>query len=153
MKEEIKMRKCEKCGAQNLDDALYCRTCGESLPPRKGWTSSEAYTASSHSSSGLFENAGPKLMVLAKVIFVLTLIVGEVIGISSIKASADNYYNGEVFRTIGIILIIVSPLIAWLNSIMLYAFGELCESIDRIRYNTSEIKTDVQKYLPESRNS
>lgn len=60
------------------------------------------------------------------------MIIGEIIGIGSIVIGADSY-NGEIFILIGVVLIIVSPLIAWLGSIVLYAFGELCDNVNKIR--------------------
>lgn len=140
------MRFCPYCDAQNTDSALHCGQCGKALPPVEKDVKKEAWNAFSSStmnyvpkSSGLFKNAGPKLKVLAKVIFVISLIIGEIIGIVAIAAGADSY-DGEIFITIGIILVIISPLLAWLSAIILYAFGELCENVNDIRYYASQSK-------------
>lgn len=141
------MRICSECGAKNLDDALYCGKCGNDLMSAVGKdTKKEAWnslltppTNYVPRSGGLFKNAGPKLKVLAKVIFVISLIIGEILGIVAIVAGADSW-NGEILITVGVILIIISPLLAWLSAIMLYAFGELCENVNDIRYYASQSK-------------
>jgi len=150
------MRICEDCGAANSDSALFCGSCGsEKLKVASEKEKEMAWSALSSSStnyaprtseryvpksSGLFKNAGPKLKVLAKISFVISLIIGEIIGIVAIAAGADSYYGGGVFITIGVILVIISPLLAWLSAIVVYAFGELCENVNDIRYYASQSK-------------
>ena len=76
-KEEIKMRHCQYCDALNPDDALQCGNCGKSLPPAgKNIVSS---------SDKIPENAGLKLQVLARIIFAVILICGEILGYLNIK--------------------------------------------------------------------
>lgn len=138
------MRICCNCGAKNADSALYCAQCGHDkfrIPTEKetAWNVVNSPINYVPKSSGLFKNAGPKLKVLAKVIFVISLIIGEIIGIVAIAAGADSY-DGEIFTAIGVILVIISPLLAWLSAIAMYAFGELCENVNDIRYYASQSK-------------
>lgn len=144
------MRICCDCGAKNEDNALFCAKCGHEkfrIPTEKemaceketAWDVVNSPINYVPKSSGLFKNAGPKLKVLAKVIFVISLIIGEIIGIVAIAAGADSH-DGEIFITIGIILVIISPLLAWLSAIAMYAFGELCENVNDIRYYASQPK-------------
>lgn len=135
------MRICKECGRPNQDSALYCASCGAEF---KEYTSNnkalekyvkERVRVGHESESGVFKNAGPKLKALAKIIFIIGFIIGEIIGISSIAIGADSY-DGEVLVIIGIVLVIVSPLIAWIGAIVLYAFGELCENVNKIRHAT-----------------
>lgn len=128
---------CKECGRQVLEGDLYCKYCGAEVEK----TGVEYKTVQSYigknlagyeAKSGLFANAGPKLQALAKIIFIIGLIIGEIIGISAIIAGAGSY-DGELLITIGVVLVIISPLIAWIGSIVLYAFGELCENVNNIR--------------------
>lgn len=70
----------------------------------------------------MFKNAGSKLKSLARIIFALNVIIGIVVGIVMIKTSF----------VLLIVSVAVGVLIGWLNSIMLYAFGELCENVHEI---------------------
>ncbi len=70
----------------------------------------------------MFKNAGSKLKSLARIIFALNVIIGIVVGIVMIKASF----------VLLIVSVAVGVLIGWLSSIMLYAFGELCENVHEI---------------------
>lgn len=144
------MRICDNCGAKNADSALFCAQCGHDkfrIPNEKDEKEKEAAWSNLLGTSmdyvpkpsGLFKNAGPKLKVLAKVIFVISLIIGEIIGIVSIAAGADSW-NGGILITIGVILVIISPLLAWLSSIILYAFGELCDNVSDIRHYAAQMK-------------
>lgn len=142
------MRICDNCGAKNADSASFCAKCGHDkfrIPNEKeaAWGNLlDSFSDVNHyvpRPSGLFKNAGPKLKVLAKVIFVISLIIGEIIGIVSIVAGADSW-NGGILITIGVILVIISPLLAWLSSIILYAFGELCDNVSDIRYYAAQLK-------------
>ena len=120
------MRHCEKCDALNPDDALHCGQCGASLPPAGrniGMGSSGSCTTVKE--SGVFRNAGPKLEKLAIVFAVIDLLAGEILAFCCIA---------EEIVVLGLILIFISPIIAWLSAILLYAFGELCENVNNIRY-------------------
>ncbi|MDO4156827.1 MAG: hypothetical protein Q4D37_08630 [Oscillospiraceae bacterium] len=141
---------CENCGATNSNSASFCSKCGSEklrIPNEKetAWDNLKGSFSSSSinyapRSGGLFKNAGPKLKVLAIIIFVISLIIGEIIGIAAIAAGADSYYGGGMFITIGVILVIISPLLAWLSAIVVYAFGELCENVNSIRYYAAQTK-------------
>ncbi len=141
------MRFCPYCDAQNTDSALHCGQCGKALSPVEKDVKKEAAWSNLLGTSmdyvpkpsGLFKNAGPKLKVLAKVIFVISLIIGEIIGIVAIAAGADSW-NGGILITIGVILVIISPLLAWQGSIILYAFGELCDNVSDIRHYAAQMK-------------
>ncbi len=71
------------------------------------------------------ENAGLKLQVLARIIFAVILVCGEILGYLNIK---------EEEIAIGVAYVLISPLLAYLNMIVLHAFGELCENVSGARY-------------------
>ena len=133
------MKTCRNCGRVNSDTAQHCIQCGNLLPQQSD--NMQSYNGNMGNmgnmvqtkSHGLFRNAGAKLKVLAIVVFVVAIIGGLIGGISIIAMGADAYFGGGFLITIGIIMILVSPLFGWLNAIMLYAFGELCENVNDIR--------------------
>lgn len=148
------MKTCEKCGSVNSDTAKHCVKCGNLLPQQSdGMTMNNGMPMSNSTqpnfqttnasnvtnyapvikTGGLFRNAGAKLKVLAIVVFVMAIIGGLIGGISLIATGADAYFGGGFLITAGIIMILVSPLLGWLNAIILYAFGELCENVNDIR--------------------
>ena len=77
------------------------------------------------SSDKIPENAGLKLQVLARIIFAVILVCGEILGYLNIK---------EEEIAIGVAYVLISPLLAYLNMIVLHAFGELCENVSGARY-------------------
>lgn len=77
------------------------------------------------SSDKIPENAGLKLQVLARIIFAVILVCGGILGYLNIK---------EEEIAIGVAYVLISPLLAYLNMIVLHAFGELCENVSGARY-------------------
>ena len=103
------MKTCRNCGRVNSDASQHCIQCGNLLPQQSDNMQNNGSMMKTKN-KGLFRNAGAKLKVLALIFFII-----------------------DIFVIIGIAAILVSPLIGWLNAIMLYAFGELCENVHDIR--------------------
>lgn len=74
----------------------------------------------------MFENVGGKIKTLVKVMFFLELL-GSVIGAGILIPDCT---DSEMWLALGIV--VVGPLVAWISSLALYAFGELVESNMRI---------------------
>ena len=74
----------------------------------------------------MFENVGGKIKTLVKVMFFLELL-GSVIGAGILIPDCT---DSEMWLALGIV--VVGPLVAWISSLALYAFGELVESNLRI---------------------
>ncbi len=70
----------------------------------------------------MFRNAGSKLKILAKVFFWITVISGLLVGIILADGSDGLSLLIIPFAVIG----------GWLSTIMMYAFGELCENVKNI---------------------
>jgi len=71
----------------------------------------------------MYENAGEKMKFLAKIIFALTFIVGVISGYLLVKSII-----------LGLIIgVFIGGIFGWLNSILLYAFGELCTNVKSIK--------------------
>ena len=73
----------------------------------------------------LFKNIGEKLKGWAMCLFVLEVISAIIGGIGLITADDGN--------VIGPILLFCGPIVAWISSAILYAFGELVEDVHAIR--------------------
>ncbi len=86
----------------------------------------------------MFENAGSKLKLLAKVNFVLCVILNSALGYSIGEAISKKNDTNLIGLFIGFISGIV---IGWLLSIMLYAFGELCENVNKISDEAAKTTT------------
>lgn len=133
------MKTCEKCGSVNSDTAKHCVKCGNLLPQQSNnmqlnFQSNDGNMGNMvrTKSNGLFRNTGAKLKILALVFFVIDILIGVALGVTCFIIGADSY-EGYIFIIIGIAAILISPLIGWLNAIMIYAFGELCENVYDIR--------------------
>lgn len=131
--EEIQMKTCRNCGRVNSDTAQHCVQCGNLLQQQSDGVSTQNNSNSiPKKNSGLFRNAGAKLKVLALIFFIIHIVIGVAGGVTCFIIGA-NSYDCYIFVIIGLVAIFVSPLIGWLNAIILYAFGELCENVNDIR--------------------
>ncbi len=84
----------------------------------------------------MFKNIGMKIKGLAKFIFwvltILSVIGGLIIIIQAFGSSAANSQDKIVGILIGVGVIIVGIIVAWLQNFLLYGFGELVDSNQRI---------------------
>lgn len=91
------------------------------------------------SNEGLYTNIGHKIKNLAKILFIIEAIAAIIIGICLIE---------DWQELIGTITIIAGPIIAWISSWILYAFGELvektCASENHLR--------NILEFMQESKN-
>lgn len=132
------MATCKQCYTVNEPNAKFCKKCGMQMnqveAPRPGAESfsrnNPIVKKAQYQKNGLFANAGVKLRVLAMINFVLICIIVSIIVIGMML---------EKLVITGVITLIGGGLFAYLSSIMLYAFGELCENTRSVAYNTSRI--------------
>ncbi len=78
----------------------------------------------------MFENIGAKIKTLATVIFWVEFI--SFLILSLIKMSG----GGGIGVVIGLLLLILSPIVAWFSSFLLYGFGELIDKTKDVERNT-----------------
>ncbi len=76
---------------------------------------------------GLYNDIGKKIKDLAVIMFVLSTFAAVVLGIMALTDSEAWY---------GIMIIIFGPLIAFVESCLIYGFGELIDKICDIEVNT-----------------
>ena len=85
----------------------------------------------------MFKNPGRKLKGLAKVIFVLSLLVYIVIGIAIMAGMpiGDNApVSGATAIIAGVAVIAVGFLVSWLSSIFTYAAGAAVDDLQTIKH-------------------
>ena len=85
----------------------------------------------------MYDNIAKKVKGLAKGIFIIEALGTIVTGIMLL-------ITGEL-ALFGLIILICGPLIAWVSSWVLYAFGELVEDVGIIRYQTQIEKNTTSK--------
>ena len=88
----------------------------------------------------MFAHIGSKITALTRFAFILSSIASIITGLSLAL-----YGYGSPL--IGILLIIVGPLVAWLASLFSYAFGEMFENITVIAELMA--KADAEKHNQE----
>lgn len=76
----------------------------------------------------MFSDSGKKVKNLATVVFVLCIIIGVIITIA--------LYS--ILEVISLLFIPVFVLVGWVNSILLYAFGDLCDNVQKIASGRSD---------------
>ena len=86
----------------------------------------------------LYENIGSKIKNWAKVIFII-----EAIG--SIIAGLVLLFTDEDLILYGLLTLVCGPIVAWVGSWILYAFGELVEDTHAIRNEYYPIINDIKK--------
>lgn len=86
----------------------------------------------------LYENIGGKIKNLAKWTFIVETISAFLIGFGMIINDGDSFIFGAL-------IIIFGPVIAWVSSWILYAFGELVEKNADNENNTRQILKKLDK--------
>ena len=71
----------------------------------------------------MFKNIGGKIKGLAKVICIVEIAISVVAGIGMICSG----YN-DAMVSMGCVVMIVGPLVSWIDSFFTYGFGELIEN-------------------------
>ena len=85
----------------------------------------------------LYGNIGKKIKLLAKVSAVLVTLMFFIIGAVVIGSS---YGDGGLIL-LGVLFMILSPIVGWLSSLIIYAFGELVDKVCDIEKNTRTEKS------------
>ena len=83
----------------------------------------------------IYNNIGNKIKILAKFIFIIESIITVILGIYLIAVADDNQ---DSLRAVGIFTILLGPIIAWISSWLLYAFGQLVDDTQEIRNTSSK---------------
>ena len=89
----------------------------------------------------MYKNIGKKIKVLATIICIVTAIIWVILGFVLILREQST----TEIRLVGIITLIVGPLSCWINSFLLYGYGELieqnAETNKELKLLTQRIKT------------
>ena len=80
---------------------------------------------------GMFENIGSKLKKFAKILFVVAILSSLICAFSfGIEESYYDYYTGRTqyeFTALFWIFLLISPIVSYMQSALIYGFGELIE--------------------------
>jgi len=82
--------------------------------------------------SSMYANIGKKIKGLTKCAFFVEALAAVLAGLFLLFCGAN-------FIILGLLLLICGPIVAWISSWILYAFGELVDKITENEKNTSEI--------------
>ena len=88
----------------------------------------------------LYSNIGSKIKNWAKWVFIVEAIA-SVIGAICMMASAEDSW----MLVVGMIVLVVGPLIAWVSSWLLYGFGEIIVKLTAIERNTRSTNADKEE--------
>ena len=77
----------------------------------------------------MYDNIGKKIKGLAKVLFIIEAIAAAIAGVALMVG------DGRLFP-IGLLVLLVGPLLAWVSSWLLYGFGELIDKVCDIERST-----------------
>ena len=80
----------------------------------------------------LYKNIGKKIKILAFCSFIVEAITSILVGIDAIGRPYE--YGGS--EAVGILILLLGPVVAWVGSWLLYGFGELVEHTQYIAANT-----------------
>ena len=106
----------------------------------------------------MFRNIGSKIKTLAKVIFWLS-VIGTMIGAFAVIALAAMRSSGDSIGLaiiIGLVIVIVGIIFAWLSTFMLYVFGKLIDTNQKMlrimqeQYRPKTTTTSVEQPKTES---
>lgn len=93
----------------------------------------------------MYENIGKKIKVLAKVFAIIEAAAAVIAGMSMMTDDDTAF--------IGFLLMLIGPVIAWVSSWVLYAFGEGVDKLCDIERNTrgGEKKSETQARIDQER--
>lgn len=98
---------------------------------------------------GMFKNAGAKLEILAKILFVISVIIMAIVSIGLADIVEDaigiNYFLSFV------LVLIVGIIIPYINSLIICALGQMVDNTQRIAENTENIYEEVSKQQIENK--
>lgn len=81
----------------------------------------------------MFNNIGKKIKALAKIVFGILTALFEIGGIILFALGAG--YGYGPFILIGLLIMIIGPLFAWLSTLQLYGFGEIIDKLTDVESN------------------
>ena len=84
----------------------------------------------------MFNNIGSKIKGLAKFIFwvmsIAAIIGGFIVALGAISKMSDNAQSGVLGILLGVAIAVFGVILAWLQNFLLYGFGELVDSNQKI---------------------
>lgn len=94
----------------------------------------------------MYDNIGGKIKGLAKATFIVEAIAAVITGIALMVSDED-------LIPVGLLVMLVGPIVAWVSSWLLYGFGELIDKASDIERNTrgGERKTEAQAKVDSER--
>lgn len=94
----------------------------------------------------MYDNIGEKIKGLAKAIFIVESIAAVIAGIALMASDED-------LIPIGLLVLVLGPVVAWVSSWLLYGFGELIDKTCDIERNTrgGERKSEAQSKVDSER--
>lgn len=75
----------------------------------------------------MYENIGEKIKILSKIIFYIQAIGSAIGGLAVMTMDAN-----EETVLIGLLLLFLGPVLAWVSSWVLYGFGQLIDNTDKL---------------------
>lgn len=92
----------------------------------------------------MFSNIGEKVKGYSKIIFIIQVIIGVIIGFIQWMGLIDSRKGGLGFLLF-LLIVILTFVLAFISSMFIYAFGQLVENSDSINYNTRELFNIVSR--------
>ena len=85
----------------------------------------------------LYENIGGKIKSWAKWIFIVEAIGAIITGIYFVHRGITASFDSEPDILLGFLILLLGPIVAWVSTWLLYAFGELVEDVHELRVQGS----------------
>ena len=98
----------------------------------------------------MFENSGEKIVKVAKVLFWITVIASVILAFvlgwskeyHSYHYSSGGYYSNEFHPVYFFSLLIGYPLVSYISTLFIIAFGELVQNSQKIKETIAENKVE-----------
>lgn len=131
---------CYRCQTYLETDAAVCPQCGATLmnhhpmspEGKREKVQRQAASRAKARNDGVLGHPGRQLITVSKIIFWTILIVFLLLDVILIRSmSSEGYAFAGLF--LGLIIAGIGFVIAWINSIMLRAFGTLVDDVETIK--------------------
>lgn len=118
---------CSNCGSPVAEGAAFCTACGAR-------TAKQSYgyggmAAAAQLLDSMYSGIGAKIKRFAKVSFLVETVSAVIVGFGLL-------IDEEALT--GLLILLCGPVVAWVSSWLLYAFGEIAENLCSIERNTRE---------------
>lgn len=97
----------------------------------------------------MYENVGQKIKSIVSTVSTIGIAAACLIGFAVMVTGCNSYYGPNGFLIfMGIVIMVLGSFIVWLNSLVIYAFGQMVDNSDECRKLLQELVGNKETGAP-----